>query len=130
MGLTDDAHSIRSYGSFGEIGRMISRTAFRQLNHSNLLLLGAIAGLLVTYLVPPLSLLTGKPSPMILGVTAWLLMTICYGPMVRFYGLSGLWATALPLVALFYARATVRSAVLYWFGRGGEWKNRVQDARD
>ncbi len=130
MGLTDDAHSIRSYGSFGEIGRMISRTAFSQLNHSNLLLLGTIAGLLVTYLVPPLSLLTGKPIPMILGVTAWLLMTVCYWPMARFYGLFGLWAAALPLTAMFYVGATVRSAVLYWLGKGGEWKNRVQDARD
>jgi hopene-associated glycosyltransferase HpnB len=130
MGLTDETHSIRSYGSFGEIGRMISRTAYSQLNHSNLLLLGTLVALLITYLVPPISLLTGRTVPMVLGVTAWLLMTLCYLPMVKFYKLSGIWAVTLPLVALFYAWATVRSAVLYWAGKGGEWKDRVQDVRD
>jgi hypothetical protein len=47
--------------------------------------------------------------------------------MVRFYGLSPPWAAALPAVALFYAGATLRSAMLYWAGKGGEWKNRAQD---
>jgi membrane protein DedA with SNARE-associated domain len=32
----------------------------------------------------------------------------------------------LPLIALFYVAATVGSAVLYWRGRGGYWKGRVQ----
>jgi hopene-associated glycosyltransferase HpnB len=129
MGLTEDTYSIRSYHSFGEIGRMVSRTAFSQLHHSNLLLVATLAGLLVTYLAPPLLLLVGRPVPVALGLTSWLLMAFCYRPMVRFYGLPGLWATTLPAVALFYAGATVRSAVLYWMGKGGEWKNRAQDAR-
>ncbi len=130
MGLTEHTHSIRSYGSFKEIGRMISRTAFSQLHHSNLLLLVTLIGLLVTYLVPPAALLTGRPLPIILGVTTWLLMTFCYWPMVRFYGLPGFWAATLPAVALFYASATLRSAMLYWAGQGGEWKNRAQDVRN
>jgi hopene-associated glycosyltransferase HpnB len=129
MGLTEETQSIRSYGSFEEIGRMISRTAFSQLNHSSLLLLATLVGLLVTYLVPPLSLLTGRPVPMLVGLTTWLIMTLCYWPMVKFYEISGLWAAALPAIALYYAGATVRSAVLYWTGKGGAWKNRVQDAR-
>ncbi len=33
MGLTSTTKSIRSYRTFSEIGRMISRTAFTQLNH-------------------------------------------------------------------------------------------------
>ncbi len=129
MGLTSDTRSIRPYGSFGEIGHMISRTAFSQLNHSGWLLLGTVCGLFVTYLLPPLVLLTGRPVPMILGASAWLLMSVCYWPMVRLYGLFGAWAAALPLIAVFYAGATVRSAVRYWLGKGGEWKDRVQDAR-
>jgi hypothetical protein len=56
------------------------------------------------------------------------LMTFSFMPMVRFYSLSPLWALALPLVAMFYAGATVHSAIQYWLGRGGEWKDRVQDA--
>ena len=37
---------------------MVSRTAFNQLNHSSLLLVCAIAGMVITYLAPPLLLLT------------------------------------------------------------------------
>jgi len=38
LGLTLRARSTRSYGSFADIGRMISRSAFNQLRHSYLLL--------------------------------------------------------------------------------------------
>jgi hopene-associated glycosyltransferase HpnB len=129
MGLTRDTCSIRSYGGFREIGRMISRTAFNQLHHSVLLLLAAIAGLFVTYLLPPILVLTGKPLPMILGAVAWLLMSIAYWPMIRFYERAPLWSLSLPLVALFYMGATVYSAIQYWIGKGGQWKGRAQDVR-
>ena len=52
LGLTQDACSTRAYGTFGEIERMISRTAFNQLRHSAWLLLGALVGLTITYLLP------------------------------------------------------------------------------
>jgi hypothetical protein len=61
LGLTRSARSTRSYGSFAEIGRMISRTAFNQLRHSYTLLTATIAGLVLTYLLPPLLLLSGQP---------------------------------------------------------------------
>jgi hopene-associated glycosyltransferase HpnB len=60
LGLTRSARSTRPYGSLAEIGRMISRTAFNQLRHSWLLLAATLAGLLVTYLLPPLLLLSGR----------------------------------------------------------------------
>lgn len=125
--LTRESQSIRSYETFGEIERMISRTAFNQLNHSAWLLLGTIIGLAITYLAAPLLLLSGEPIPMILGGFAWALMAAAYLPMVRFYHRSPLWALALPAVATFYLCATVDSAVHYWQGRGGRWKGRVQD---
>jgi hypothetical protein len=55
-------------------------------------------------------------------------MCMAYAPMLRFYGLSAIRALSLPAVALFYAAATVHSAVQYRRGRGGRWKGRVQDA--
>jgi hopene-associated glycosyltransferase HpnB len=122
LGLTRETRSIRAYGGFGEIWRMISRTAFTQLNYSPLMLCGTIAGLAVTYIAPPL--LTLMLSPF--GAAAWLMMSIAYTPMLRFYGRSILWAPALPLVALFYAGATIDSAIRYWTGRGGMWKGRAQ----
>jgi hopene-associated glycosyltransferase HpnB len=129
LGLTRSAFSLRSYGTFREIGRLISRTAFNQLRHSYFLLVGTIVGLGVTYLAPPLLLLTGDRVATTLGAGAWALMSFAYFPMVRFYGLSALWCVSLPAVALFYGGATVHSALQYGLGRGGRWKGRAQDLR-
>jgi hopene-associated glycosyltransferase HpnB len=129
LGLTKSTISSRSYGSFGEIGRMISRTAFHQLNHSTLLLVGTVVGLIITYLLPVALIFSGSSFPAIEGGLAWLLMSIAYLPIVRFYKRSWLWAAALPIVACFYLAATLYSAVQYWRGRGGEWKGRTQDLR-
>ncbi|MBZ5523753.1 MAG: glycosyltransferase [Acidobacteriia bacterium] len=127
LGLTESAASVRPYLSFAEVGRMISRTAFKQLRHSSLLLLLSLAGLTVTYLLPPALLFSGPPLSIALGASAWLAMTAVYLPMVRFYRLNPLWALALPLVAVFYMGCTFHSAVRYWSGSGGFWKGRVQD---
>jgi len=127
LGLTRTARSTRSYGSLTEIGRMISRTAFNQLHHSYALLAATIVGLFFTYLLPPLLLLSGHPLSIALGAAAWILMSIGYAPLLRFYDLSPLWSLCLPAIALFYAGATVHSAVQYCLGRGGEWKGRIQD---
>jgi hypothetical protein len=84
-------------------------------------------GLAITYAAPPVLLFFGGWATLF-GASAWLLMTFSFMPIVRFYSLSPLWAFVLPLVAMFYAGATVHSAIQYWLGRGGEWKDRVQDA--
>lgn len=127
LGLTRTARSTRPYGSFAEIGRMIARTAFNQLRHSWLLLAATLLGLSVTYLLPPLLLLSGDPVSIALGASAWLLMGVAYAPVLRLYGRSALWSLVLPAIALFYAGATLYSAVQYRLGRGGRWKDRVQD---
>ena len=129
LGLAEDTVSIRDYTTFGEIRRMISRTAFTQLRHSALLLAGTLAGLAVIYLAPPLLLLTGDPLAAAAGLAAWILMIIAYLSVLRFYRRSPIWAPFLPVIALFYMTATVDSAIRYWSGRGGVWKGRVQDAR-
>lgn len=126
LGLADDTYSTREYGSFGEIWRMISRTAFTQLNYSGLTLAGTIAGLAITYLAPPALAFTFRPLPAVLGAAAWLAMSIAYAPTLKYYGRTLLWAPALPLIALFYTGATVDSAIRYWMGRGGSWKGRAQ----
>ena len=107
---------------------MISRTAFNQLGHSWLLLLGTLVGLLVTYLLPPLLLFSGSVTGIVAGAAAWALMSLCYAPMIRFYGLNPLWTFTLPAAAAFYAGATVYSAWQYRIGRGGQWKGRAQDS--
>jgi hopene-associated glycosyltransferase HpnB len=129
LGVTDDTRSIRDYNTFAEIRAMISRTAFAQLHHSALLLAATIFGMAVIYVAPPLLLFTRNPQAAIFGLAAWILMTIAYAPALRFYGRSIAWAPLLPLIALFYVSATIDSALAYWTGRGGVWKDRVQDAR-
>ncbi|MFZ0731357.1 MAG: glycosyltransferase [Candidatus Sulfotelmatobacter sp.] len=130
LGLTDQSRSLRRYDTFSDVEHMVSRTAFNQLNHSSLLLLGTIVGMVITYSAPPLLLLARSRPMFFMGAAAWAAMTITYSTMVRYYRLNPAWALTLPLAALFYLGATIHSAVKYWSGRGGQWKGRVQDIRD
>jgi hopene-associated glycosyltransferase HpnB len=127
LGLSDTTHSIRPYRTFGDVGRMISRSAFTQLRHSKVLFAGTVAGLMLTYLAPILLTIFASQPAAGIAAMAWLLMSICYVPALRFYRVSWLAAPLLPLIALFYAGATVHSAIAYWSGAGGQWKGRVQD---
>jgi len=129
LGVTEDTRSIRGYTTFAQIRGVISRTAFAQLHHSTLLLLATILGMAVIYVAPPLLLLTRNTLAVYCGLASWILMTIAYAPALRFYGRSVAWAPLLPLIALFYVSATLDSALSYWTGRGGVWKDRVQDVR-
>jgi hypothetical protein len=109
---------------------MVARTAFTQLRHSPLLLLGTVIGMALLYLAPPvltfagLTFASGLATP--LAAAAWLAMSLAYAPMLRFYGQSPFFAPLLPMVALVYLGATLDSARRHWQGRGGEWKGRVQ----
>jgi hopene-associated glycosyltransferase HpnB len=126
LGLTERVHSIRPYPAFGDIRRMVVRSAYAQLRYSPLLLLGTVMGMVLTYLVPPLLAIFGSGAARILGLVAWLLMAIAYQPTLRFYRCSPLWGIALPVVALQYMLFTLDSAYLYVRGRGGSWKGRMQ----
>lgn len=127
LGVTPNTYSTREYRSFGEIEHMIARTAFNQLSHSPLLLLGAVLGLAITYLLPLALILSGDTLLMALGAFCGLVMATVYLPMVRFYALNPVWAFTLPFTACFYMAATIDSALKFWSGRGGEWKGRAQD---
>jgi hopene-associated glycosyltransferase HpnB len=129
LGVTNETRSIRGYQTFAEIRAMISRTAFAQLRHSGLLLAATILGMALLYLAPPLLLFSHNPIAAVCGLASWIFMTVAYAPALRFYGRSTAWAPLLPLVALFYMSATVHSALAYWSGRGGLWKDRIQDAK-
>src|SRR5437660_1632715 len=106
--------SISTLAAIAESGQMISRSAFSQLHHSAFMLLLAMAGLIATYLLPPVLLFAGHSLPALLGATAWLLMIVAYMPMIRFYRLTPLWTLFLPVVAIFYMGATLHSAIKYW----------------
>lgn len=129
LGLTDRAVSLRPYG-FGDIRRMVARSAYAELGYSPLRLVGCLLGLMLVYLAPPLLAFSATSDlAAVLGAMAWACMTITMLPILRFYGVSQLWAPALPLIALVYAGFTLDSAVQHWRGRGGMWKGRAQALR-
>jgi hypothetical protein len=113
---------------------MVSRSAYTQLRYSPALLVATVAGLLLTYAVPPAALAVGLAlgDPLLagLGATAWAVMAATYLPMLRFYRVSPLSAPALPAVAALYAAMTVDSARRHRLGRGGQWKGRVTQPLD
>jgi hopene-associated glycosyltransferase HpnB len=126
LGLTHRAESLRPYGSIGDIGRMVSRSAYAQLNYSPWLLAGTVLGMALTYLAPCAAAVFGHGVVQGLGVLAWLMMGLSFAPMVRYYRLSPLWGFALPLIGALYTLFTVQSAVQVWQGKGGMWKGRAQ----
>jgi hopene-associated glycosyltransferase HpnB len=126
MGLTRSSRSLRRYSGFSEIRDMIARTAFTQLRYSKLQMIGTILGLGLTFLLPAALTFAPHIKVWLPALLAWCLMTASFLPTVTFYGLSPVWAAFLPVSALFYAYATLLSAIRYWLGRGGQWKGRSQ----
>jgi hopene-associated glycosyltransferase HpnB len=128
LGHSRLATSIRPYPLFGDIWRMISRTAFTQLRYSPVILLLTLLGLMLVWLVPAWEALFADGWRRICGIIAFALAAISYMPTLTRYGRNRLWALALPLIALFYMAATIGSAVNYWFGTGSTWKKRAYSA--
>jgi hopene-associated glycosyltransferase HpnB len=126
LGLTNRVQSIRPYPDWDSIRRMVARSAYAQLRYSPLMLLGCIAGMVLTYLVPPFMALFTTGWAQLLGAVAWALMAMSFQPVLRFYRLSPLWGVALPAISFLFMLYTLDSAYQYAAGKGGSWKGRVQ----
>ncbi|MGV9561424.1 glycosyltransferase [Streptomyces sp. NPDC003480] len=129
LGLADRVDSVRPYPRLHDLWRMVSRSAYAQLRHSPLLLLGTVLGLTVVYLVPSLTIVagvvSGNTAVMVVGGLAKLVMTATYIPMLRYYR-QPLWLSVLlPVTAFLYLLMTVDSAVQHYRGRGAAWKGRT-----
>ncbi|MET9908065.1 glycosyltransferase [Streptomyces sp. NPDC006476] len=134
LGLAEKVDSVRPYPRLHDLWRMVSRSAYAQLRHNPLLLLGTVLGLLLVYLVPPLSLIaglvTGDATAAVVGGLAWLVMTGTYLPMLRYYDQPSWLAPLLPFTAFLYLLMTVDSAVQHYRGRGAAWKGRTYTRPD
>jgi hopene-associated glycosyltransferase HpnB len=126
LGLSDQVRSLRKYREIGDIGRMVARSAYAQLRYSPLLLGTTLAGMVVTFLAPPLLAFIGSYPANTVAAATWALMMLAFLPILHFYRLSPLWAAALPLIAATYSAFTLNSAYEQWRGRGGTWKGRNQ----
>lgn len=123
-----DVRSLREYQTLGPIWRMVRRTAFTELRHSGLRVLGALLSLSLMFVAPPL--LAASAAALSIadhrflgsaagGLLAWGLMAALYRPAARFFGLSGFRGWLQPLVGALYGLMTLDSAL-----RGGrkDWR--------
>ncbi|MFC8076133.1 glycosyltransferase [Streptomyces sp. NPDC057307] len=129
LGLAERVDSVRPYPRLTDLWRMVARSAYAQLLHSPLLLVGTVAGLAVVYLAPPAGVYAGlsggDTAAGLLGGAAWAVMAGTYVPVLRYYRQSLWLAPLLPFTALLYLLMTVDSAVRHYRGRGAAWKGRT-----
>lgn len=128
LGLSERVVSVRPYPDFGDVRRMVVRSAYAELRFSPWRLAGTLAGMALTYLAPPFLAIFADGAAQVLGGAAWLMMAVAFQPTLRLYRRSPLWGFALPLIAAIYTAFTFESAVQHWRGRGGAWKGRFQAA--
>lgn len=126
LGFSQNVASVRASDTIGDVGQMISRSAYAQLRYSPLLLAGTIIGMVIVYLAPVAITLFGHGLAAAFAATAWLLMALAFQPTLRYYNQPALWGPALPAIALAYMVFTVNSALQHSQGRGGMWKGRAQ----
>ncbi len=128
LGLADGTRSRRASPGLKDLWHMVARTAFTQLRYSAALLAATMAGLAVTFLAPPLLVLTWPVHQNMIaglaGLLAWAGMAAAYWPTLRDYGRSPPEALLLPVTAALYGAMTLDSALNYWRGTASRWKGR------
>jgi hopene-associated glycosyltransferase HpnB len=126
LGLATGVRSSRTYPRFGDVRRMVARSAYAELDYSLSLLVATILGMVATYIAAPILAIFAPFPANIAAILASALMMLTFLPILRFYRVSALWAVALPLIAAAYLGFTLDSAYQHWRGRGGAWKGRSQ----
>jgi hopene-associated glycosyltransferase HpnB len=125
MGLSHSVRSLRPYISLGTIWNMVARTAFTQLRYSKFALFFCTVIMLASFGLPVIGLLLPPISVKLLSTFSLTSMMLSYLPTLRFYGISGWWAIAMPLIGLLYLAMTWTSAVKHWLGKTAHWKGRT-----
>ncbi len=91
LGLTEDVRSLRAYPFLSDFGRMVARSAFAELRYSPLRLAGAIGGMALVYLAPPLFVLFARGPAQAAGALAWAMMALSLMPTLRLYRTAAYW---------------------------------------
>ena len=133
LGLTNRVTSERQYNSLKEIWKMVSRTAFEQLNYSILQLLLSLFGLFVIYIHPYLGLIYSLQNLendylfsllLLVNILSISFMILTFSPTIKFYKIGKFFTFTLPLSAIIYGCITLSSAINYFFFAGNNWKGR------
>jgi hopene-associated glycosyltransferase HpnB len=133
LGLADAVKSVRPYPGLNALWNMVARSAYAQLRHSPLLVGGTVLGLMLVFVVPPVSTVVGLFADLwllLLGASGWLLMAGSYTPILRYYRQPALAALLLPYTAALYLAMTIDSARRHHQGRGAAWKGRTYSTVD
>jgi len=130
LGLSHSVRSTRAYAKLDDFWEMVSRTAFTQLGYSTAALLLTSGAMAVGFAVPIVAVLLGPGWVPVVGLLTLAAMVLAVVPVIRFYGLSWLWALAMPLAAGLYLLMTWSSALRYWRGTRATWKNRAYEVVD
>jgi hopene-associated glycosyltransferase HpnB len=125
LGLSYSVCSLRGYPGLADFWQTVRRTAFTQLRCSPLLLFGTLLLLGVAFWGPAIAVALAPGAPTILlAAAAWIAMALAYRPMLGFYELPLGWTAMLPVASALFALMTLSSALGYWRGERGRWKNR------
>ena len=128
LGLTNLVKSRRTYKNLDEIWKMVSRTAFEQLNFSIIILLICCLGMFLIYLTPYIILTISffylEKNLMLINLLTIFLMTIVFIPTMKFYKVDQKYLAFIPLFSSLYIMMTCSSAKNYYSKKGNKWKGR------
>ncbi len=140
LGFTRSVSSVRPYGTLRSTWQMVARSAYTQLRHSPLYVLGTVLAMLFLYAVGPAAfvaglvcLALGYPGAGLLcalGAASWTLIGLSFLPILRHHGVGTWPAFLLPVAGVLYSGMVVDSAWRHATGRGGAWKGRTQGRPD
>jgi hopene-associated glycosyltransferase HpnB len=125
LGHAEQAVSERRYPALADVWEMIARTAYVQLDFSLWMLAGTVLGMLLLYAAPVIATVACTGPARWAALAGWILMAAAFQPTLRRYRRSPGWGLFLPAIAAFYLGATVASAMRFYTGKGGRWKNRT-----
>ena len=128
LGLTNLVKSKRTYQSLNEIWKMVSRTAFEQLNFSIIILIVCCLGMFLIYLTPyiflAISIFALEKELMIISLTTIFLITLVFSPVMKFYKVSKKYLICIPFFSSLYIIMTCSSAINHYSKKGNKWKGR------
>ena len=128
LGLTNLVKSRRTYQNLNDIWKMVSRTAFEQLNFSIITLLICCLGMFLIYLTPyfilTISFFDLEKNLMIINLLTIFLMTIVFIPIMKFYRVDQKYLAFIPLFSSLYIIMTCSSAINHYSKKGNKWKGR------
>lgn len=128
LGLAEETASTRVYDELSPIWRMVARTAYVQLDHDPVRLIGTVLGMVWLYLLPVLAFAIGgllcQMPLVVVGGAALVVMMWTYLPTLALYRVSPLWALSLPVAGALYTLMTADSARRHYARAGDQWKGR------